>query len=133
MIHSARPPTMWRSSVTKSGRSGAVGRPVSRERKENLLEAGTGEVGSCPQLGEGSATAQASLREQNEAIAYPLRVGQLVDREYERTAVRRLAPEQTHNVARLARVEAVERLVHGDDVIGGGQPQTHHHTPAVTP
>ena len=52
------------------------------------------------------------MREQHEAIANTFGIDELMDRENKRAPIARDAAEQTHDLARLPEVEAVERLVH---------------------
>src|ERR1051326_184661 len=112
MIHSARPPAISRSSFASRGRSGAVRRSSSRERKEYFLQACVAAAGSCSELIERPAAAHAPVREQNKTAADPFGIGQLMDREHERAALVGLGAEQAHDVAGLAQIEAVERLAH---------------------
>src|SRR5215510_16446777 len=112
MVHSARPPRICQSSWTKSGRSGARAPVVSGERKENLLQARSWRARARTQLGKRSDPPQAPIGEQDEAIADPLGVGQLMDRQKERAPAPRLLPKHVPDIAGLPEIEAVERFIH---------------------
>src|SRR5262244_1384333 len=106
MIHRARPLTISHSSLPSSGRSGARGCvDVSGERKEDLLEARVGKAGMGPQLAERPDAAHAAVGQKDETIADALGVGQLMNREDERAAVRGLAAQHAGDRARLAEIE----------------------------
>src|SRR5215475_5503732 len=99
MIHSARPPATSRSSFISSGRNGEVRPYFSRERKENVLQAGIGETGARPQLLVRSAAAHAPLRQEKKAVADAFGIRQLMDREHERAALPGLGAQDAHDVA----------------------------------
>src|SRR5215470_13300081 len=113
MVQSARPLRMPRSSLASSGLSGVRRTAMtSGERKENVLQAGGQQLCLGAQLLERAGPAHGAVREQHEAVADALGVGELMDREHERAAGWSYATDQPHHVAGLSQVEAVERLIH---------------------
>src|SRR5689334_3935869 len=81
------------------------------EREEHLLHAGLGETGTVAQLVQRALAHGLAVGEQHEAVAGARGVVELVDREEERAALRRLGAQKPDHLAGLAQVEPVERLV----------------------
>src|SRR5262245_33118463 len=103
MTQSARPLTISRSSLASSGRSGARETGAgSGERKEDLLEMRRRQMRARAQAGERALAAQAPLRQQKEAVAHALGVGELMDREHEGAPARGRAAQHLGDGAGLA-------------------------------
>src|SRR5258708_19665869 len=85
---------------------------VSGEGREDVLESPAGTVGSATQRVERTDASDSAVRQQGETVADLLGIPQLMNRQDERAAARRRAPQRIHHVAALSEVEAVERLVH---------------------
>src|SRR6516165_1752886 len=78
MVHSARPLRTSRSSLAKSGVSGALLTvTVSGERKEHVLQSRRVVAARRAQLVERAHAAHAAVRQQHEAVADPLGVDEL--------------------------------------------------------
>src|SRR5712691_3507725 len=113
MTQSARPLRISRNSLASSRRSGACASiDVSGERKKHLFESRGRQIRALTKLLERAGAAHAPGGQQDEAIADALRVSELVDGEDERAAVRGDLAQRAGDRARLAQIEAVERLVH---------------------
>src|SRR6266511_2250653 len=92
---------------------------VSGERKEDLFEIrGRGRrPHPCPrrELGDRAFAADATVAQEDETIADARGVGDLVDRQKQRPPGLRVRAQRGRQLARLAQVEAVERLVGQQD------------------
>src|SRR5262249_11020906 len=120
MVHSARLLTTALSSLASNGWNGARRTTAgSGERKEHLLQSGRGLSGLRAQLRERAGAADASFRQQHEAVADARGIAQLVNGENERAPIARDIAQHAHDLARLPQVEAVERLVHPQQRLGG--------------
>ena len=111
MIHHARDAMSSRHSLRSSHEKA----PLS-ERKEDLLEIAGGEA--CPREAASAASsssralaAHPATREQDESIAHPRSVGDLVNRQHERASITRVRAQRGCRLPALAQVQAVERLV----------------------
>jgi len=82
-----------------------------RERKENLFEIVARSIGFGGEFGDRAFAADASAAEEDEAIAEAGGVGYLVDREEQRASSRGVGPQGGRDLACLAQVESIERLV----------------------
>src|SRR5262249_11821230 len=107
MVHSARPLATSRISLASKGWNGARRTTAgSGERKEHLLQPGRGLPGLSAQLSERAGAADASFRQQHEAVADARGIAQLVDGEDERTPIARNVAHHVHDLARLPQVDA---------------------------
>src|SRR5215470_13822961 len=132
MVQSARPVTTPQSSLTSKGASGARRTPMaSGERKEHLLEPGGAELRRGAQLGKRTDAPHRAAGEQDEAVADTLGIGELMDGEHERAAVRRHLAQERHDLAGLPEVEAVERLVQQQQWMRGKQGERQHQPAAI--
>src|SRR5258708_1407245 len=107
MVHSARPLTTSRSSLTSRGwkRARAAARG-SGERKDHVLQSARNLSALRTQFIERPDPAQAAVREQHEAVAHPFGVDELVDGENEGPPAARHVVQHAHDLARLPEVEA---------------------------
>src|SRR4029077_18153263 len=122
MVHSARPPASSRSSLASRGPSGACRTSAaSGERKEDLLQSGLRHSGARAQLGKRAGAANVAVDEQHEAVADALGVEQLVNGQNQRASAARDVAQHGHDLARLAQIEAVERLVHEEEWLRGDE------------
>src|SRR2546427_2802425 len=84
------------------------------EGKEDLFEIVAGirspRGGERRELRQRAFAADASAAQQHETVADPRRVGDLMDREQQRTAVRGMRAQRRGGFARLPQIEAIERL-----------------------
>src|SRR5215471_13470201 len=120
MVHSARPLMISASSFASSGCSGGAKWPYALgERKKELLQRSAGNVGLCAQFVERANPSHLSSGEKNEAIASPSGVGQLMNGEHERAPFGGFAADHFNDVADLAKIEAIEWLVHEQHVVRG--------------
>src|ERR1700731_3470232 len=127
IVQSARPSSTSRSSLVNKGRSGTRrNAAVSGERKEYVLQPCRDLAGPPAQLIERTGPADAAAREQDEAVADPLRIDQLVDREDKRAPASRNLAQHVHHLARLSEVESVEWLVHEQQRMRSEQRQREH-------
>src|SRR5215813_9147169 len=132
MIHSARTLATSRSSLASKEWNGARRTTAgSGERKEHLLQSGRGLAGLRAQLSERAGAADASFRQQHEAVADARGIAQLVDGENERAPIARDIAQYAHDLARLPQVEAVERLVHQQQRMGSQQGERQHEPSAI--
>src|ERR1039458_7506565 len=114
-----RGPIMRRSSqkareAISSRNSLAASQRNLREGKEDLLEPGAvhaGETGERAQFGQRAHTHYAAAAEQHQAVAHAGGIHQLVNRDEEGAAARGDGAQQRHDIAGLAKIEAVERFV----------------------
>ena len=53
-----------------------------------------------------------AVRQKRKTITDLLGISELMDRQEQRAAARRYAPQNAHHVARLSEIKAIERLVH---------------------
>src|SRR5215468_6575823 len=112
-VHRARPLVISRSSFTNSGQTGALrAHDVSGKDKEDILQIPAGTVGPAAQLFEGAHPSDPAVCQQGETVAHLFGISKLMDRQKQRAATRCHAPQDTHHVATLSEVEAVERFVH---------------------
>src|SRR5215467_3320507 len=116
MIHSARPLTISRSSFASKGGNGADA-VSSGERKKNLLQMRRRQLGLGAQLVESAAGTDASGRQQHEAVADTLGVRELMDGENQGAPATGLVAKHAHDVAGLTKIEAVEGLIHHDQLM----------------
>src|SRR5262249_21599523 len=113
MVHSARPLTISANSLARSGGNGApCERSVLGERKEELLQRRLGDARLRAQLAQRADSANPSAGQKNEAIAPPLGVRELVNRKNEGAPRAGRLAQDFDDVAGLAKIKAVERLVH---------------------
>src|SRR5664280_3691653 len=85
-----------------------------REGKEDLLEPGAlhiGQTGEGSQFGQGADADDTAAAEQHQAVAHAGGIHQLVNRDEEGAAARGNGAQERHDVAGLAKIEAVERFV----------------------
>src|SRR5262245_61126703 len=127
MIQNARPARRSRSSLASSGATGARATTSdSRESKKHVLEPGRHGKSSCdPQGLQGARAAHASAREQDEAVADPLRVRELMDSQKLSSTGLAMTPQESHHGTSLVKIEAVERLVHGEHGLRGEESDPH--------
>src|SRR5215471_18028899 len=113
MVHSARPLTISANSLATRGYKGA---PCSKaalgERKKDLLKGSLRDTGLGAKLMERADSADLSAGQKNKAIANPLGVRKLVNGEDEGAPRAGRLAHDLDDVAGLAKIEAVERLVH---------------------
>src|SRR6266403_1869965 len=84
MVHSARPLKISANSLASSGGNGApYARSVLGERKKDLLKGSIGDAGLCTQLVQRADPPDLSAGQEDEAIANPLGVRELVNRQDE--------------------------------------------------
>src|SRR2546428_8596005 len=134
MVHSARPLATSHSSLASNGWNGARGTTAgSGERKEHLLQPGGGLAGLRAQLRQRADATDAPFRQQHEAVADARGVAQLMNGENERAPIARNVAQYVYDLARLPQVEAVERLVHQQQRMGGQQNQRPHEPAAIAP
>src|SRR3954453_10422117 len=127
MVQSARPLTMSRSSLASNGRNGARWTTTaSGERKEDVLQSARGHAGLRAQVRERPGATDPAVREQHEAITDPLGVDQLMNCQNKRAPIARDRADHAHELARLAEVEAVERLVHQQERLWRNQRERQH-------
>src|SRR5262245_55558386 len=91
---------------------------ASCERKEHLFQIGGRNAvrrRHRGQLVERPFAADPPAAQEHEAIADARRVGDLVDRQHERAARRRVRAQNARHVAALTQVQAVERFVGEED------------------
>src|SRR5262245_35360144 len=107
MVHSARPLRTSRSSLPNSGaRLARLTVTVSGERKEHVLQSCRVVAARRAQLLERADAVHAAVRQQHEAVADPLGVDELMNREDERAAAGGHIAQHAHDLARLLEVEA---------------------------
>src|SRR6202022_121724 len=99
---------------------------VSGERKEHVLQSRRGLSSMRAKLIERPDTAHASVRKQHEAITDTLGVAQLMDGEDERASSGGGFAQHVHDLARLSQIEAVERLIHQQQLMGGEERERQH-------
>src|SRR3954466_10976093 len=115
--HHARDATSSRYSFASSHKKEGTAFfavPSLGERKEHLFQIVRGAAacgGERPELVERAFAADAAAAQQHEAIAHPRRVVDLVNRQEHGPPRRGVGAERRRDVAALAQVEAVERLV----------------------
>src|SRR3954468_21486997 len=120
MVQSARPPASSRSSLASKGPSGACRTSAaSGERKEDPLQSGLHQSGARAQLRERAGAADAAVDEQHEAVADALGVEQLMNGQNQRASAAHDVTQHGHDLARLAEIETVERLVHEQEGLRG--------------
>src|SRR6516225_7750709 len=118
MVHSARPLKISANSLASSGYKGApCARSVLGERKKDLLQRSLGDTSLCTQLAERADATDLSAGQKNEAIAHPLGVRELMDRQDEGTPSAGRFAHDINDVAGLAKIEAVEWLVHQQNAV----------------
>src|SRR5437764_2308635 len=112
MVHSARPLSTSRSSLASSGAMPARWTlTASGERKEHVLQSSRVLAAARAQLVERADATHATVGQQHEAVADPLRIDQLVNRKHERAPAAGKIAQYPHDRARLLEIEAVERPV----------------------
>src|SRR2546430_17141931 len=98
MVHSARPLATSRISLASNGWNGARRTTAgSGERKEHLLQSGGGLSGLRAQLRERPHAADASFRQQHEAVADARGIAQLANGEAERGPIARQVSQHVHD------------------------------------
>src|SRR3954466_9191796 len=102
------------------------------EGKEDLLDVRAGPAGACPQLVERSLADDASVAEEDEAIADARRVVQLMNGEEQRASGRRHPAQERTHLADLAEIESVERLVEQQHRLRGEQRERDEHALSLT-
>src|SRR3954470_14051118 len=113
MVQSARPLTMCRSSLASNGRKGTRWTTTaSGERKEDVLQSARGHSSLRAQVRECPDATDPAVREQHEAVTDPLGVEQLMNGQNKGAPIACDRADHAHDLARLAEVEPVERLVH---------------------
>jgi hypothetical protein len=121
-----------RSSLANSGQTGAPrASDVSGESKKDVLQVCAGTIGPATQLVEGTDAADSAVREERKTITDLFGVAELMDRQEQRAAFRCYAPEYSHHVPRLSKVEAVERLVHQQNWVSRQKPERDDQAPVV--
>jgi hypothetical protein len=85
---------------------------ASGKRKEDVLKRARRQVGLHAKVIERAGTANATMGEQNEAIANPLGVKELVDRENQRSSAGHGLAKQRHHFTRLLEIEAIKWFIH---------------------
>src|SRR5258705_13890239 len=132
MVQSARPLAMPHSSLASRGRSGAARSiTASGERKEHVLQTTRSQSSLCTKLLKRTHTTHRTVSQQHKAVADALGIGQLMDCQYERAAACRHAANESHDLARLPEIEAVEWLVHEQQRLRCEQRERQHQSPAV--
>src|SRR6476659_630795 len=107
--HQARDASNSRQSFTRSQTT------ALRERKHRLLEIGCGRpdvAGLRAELVTRAVAADPAAAEQHEAIAHAGGIADLMNREEERAAGGRMAPQGVADLPGLPKIEPIERLVH---------------------
>src|SRR5215471_6223508 len=103
----------------------------SGERKKDLLDATLGELGVRAQLVERPFAGDATTAEQYEAVADSRSVRQLVDRQKQRAPGGGVVAQDSHRVARLPEIEAVEGLVEHEQRLRRQQADGEHDPPVL--
>src|SRR5258707_806152 len=127
--HRELPMASSRSSLRSAGPMGARG---SGERKEDLFQIGANwQACSRRQLGQRAGASHPAAAQEDEPVAYALRITELVNREHQGAAVRRFVSQQVHHLAGLAQVETVKRLIHQQHGAGRQKPERQQKPSAV--
>src|SRR4029450_7971278 len=109
--HHARDETSSRHSLPINAAIARLGKG-----KKDLFQigrvcpAGGGRCRRCRELVDRAFAAHGAAAQQHESIAHPRRVVNLMDREKERPARRRVCAKRCGHVTALAQIETVERL-----------------------
>src|SRR5512132_576207 len=101
------------------------------EREEHLLEPALGQPGAGAQLRERALAGYPAAGEQHETVADPPGVGELMDRDEERSALARRAAKDLFHFAGLPQVEAVEGFVEQEDRPRDSQTEDEEETPPL--
>src|ERR1700730_10569627 len=119
-----------RSSLRSTGPMGARG---SCEGKEDLLHIGA-KWQSCSrrQLGQRASATHTAAAQEDEPVAYALRIAELLNREHEGAAISRFVSQQVHHLAGLTQVETVKRLIHQQHWTGRQKPERQQKPSAVS-
>jgi len=96
---------------------------VSGEGKEHLLEANLSLSRASPEVFQIALPPHASAREQNEAVAKPLGVTQLMNGKQQRPIGAAQSTKNSHDLARLFEVEPIEWFVDHKQRLWRQQPQ----------
>src|SRR4029077_7158539 len=132
-VHSARPLSISHSSLTSRGRREARwNAATSGERKEHVLQSPRALVGLCAKLIERPDAADPTLGEEHKPVADTLGITQLVDRKHEGAPPAGNLAQESHHLASLPQVKAIERLVHEKDGLWGEERESEHEPAPVT-
>src|SRR5262249_11581839 len=133
IVNNARPLRSSPTSLVISGRREARRIVItSGERKKYILQSGRRLVDGRAKIIKRTDAAYASVREQNETITDAFSVGELMNCNGERSALRSDPAHKGHNFSRLPDVEAVKRLVHQQHRMWGQQCQCQHQPTGVS-
>src|ERR1039458_6809305 len=127
-----RGPIMRRSSqkareAISSRNSLAASQRNLREGKEDLLQPGVGrltQTGKGTQFGKRAHAHHAAAAEQHQAVAHARGIHQLVNRDEQRAAAPGDGAQERHDVAGLAKVQAVEGFVEQQQRLRSEQAET---------
>src|SRR6516162_2241281 len=105
---------------------------VLGEGKEHLLEAHLADTSQASQLFERACTADDTAGEENEPIAHPFSIHQLVDRENQAAPCCRCLPKNTHNFSGLPQIEPIKGFIHDENGLRRKHAERYQHTAPVT-